>query len=86
MQSMFSGLRSVEANEIADVSLGSGFSLMKTNEYLLSARSKSHMTGAEWKEGAEVGSYLVYKAQTQSESYETTKREFEKGRLFTLAG
>jgi hypothetical protein len=81
MQSMFSGLRSVEANESTDVSLGSGFSLMKTNEYLLSARSKSHMTGAEWKEGAEVGSYLVYKAQAQSESYETTKGNFLNGMM-----
>jgi hypothetical protein len=61
MQCMFSGVGGVEAGDAAEVPLGSGFSLVKPNDYLLSARTKYDMTGREWEESAKVSRYLVYK-------------------------
>ncbi len=87
MQSMFSGLRGIEAGEAAEVSLGGGFSLMKTNEYLLSARDKMDMTGREWDESANVSRYLVYKHETPPfppKTYEGTYEEIKDGFLSGL--
>jgi len=58
---MFSGLRGIEAGDDAEVVLGSGFSLVKPNPYILSARDMSSMTGREYTDGSGVSRYLVYK-------------------------
>jgi hypothetical protein len=86
MQSMFSGLHGVEVGEAAEVSLGGGFSLVRTNNYLLSARDKRTMTGDECQESANVSRYLVYKhetpaspPQTYEETYEEIKNTFSSG-------
>src|SRR5438105_1685151 len=86
MQSMFSGLRGIEAGEAAEVPLGGGLSLVKTNNYLLSARDKLDMTAREWEESANVSRYLVYKHETLSspskiyeETYEEVKDKFFSG-------
>lgn len=84
MQCMFSGLQRVEIGDEAEVQLGSGFSLVKPNEYLLSARDKSAMTGLEWHKSAKVSRYLVYKYEPLSlkppsfsaRTYEETRSAF----------
>lgn len=58
---MFSGLRDVEVGDEAEVALGGGFSLVKPNECILSARDHSFMTEREFKDAARVSRYLVYK-------------------------
>ena len=60
MQSIFSGVYGVEAGDVPEVSLGSGFSLRRTDDYLLSARWAHFMTGKEFETAAEVSRYLVY--------------------------
>jgi hypothetical protein len=57
---MFSGLRDVEAGDDAEVDLGNGFSLVKPNDYLLSARNKFSMTGLQWQESVEFSRYIIY--------------------------
>ena len=64
-QTVFSGVYGLEASDEPELSLGNGFSLVKTNDWLLSARDKSSMTGSEWHEAANVKQYLVYKHQTR---------------------
>lgn len=83
VQTMFCGLPDIEAGEKAEVSLGGGFSLVKPNDYLLSARDKTGMTGREWEERASSSRFLVYKdetpqspSKTYEESYEAIKRSF----------
>ena len=61
MKCIFSGLHGVDAGDEPEVSLGSGFSLVRTNDYLLSARSKIDLSGREWDEHGGVNWYLVYK-------------------------
>jgi hypothetical protein len=82
MQCIFSGVLGVEAGEAAELPLGSGFTLAKTNEYLLSAQFPHYMTGQEIKEGAEVLHYLVYKhddLNLQTAEYEETRDIFSSG-------
>src|SRR5213593_2527080 len=86
MQCMFSGVRGIEAGDAAEVSLRSGFSLVKPNDYLLSARTKSDMTGRDWEDSAKVSQYLVYKHEippsppkTYEETYEEIKDSFFSG-------
>jgi hypothetical protein len=43
------------------VNLGGGFSLVKPNAWILSAREKSTMTGNEFLAAADASRYLVYK-------------------------
>lgn len=64
-QCMFSGLCGVEAGDDAEVGLGGGFSLVKPSEYILSARDRPSMTGAEFEEAAGASRYLVYKHEPQ---------------------
>jgi hypothetical protein len=78
---MFSGVRGIEAGDAAEVSLGSGFSLVKPNDYVLSARTKSDMTGREWEDGAKVSRYLVNKTSIRSRP-KPTKRS----RIFSHVG
>jgi hypothetical protein len=77
MQSMFSGLRGMEAGDALEVSLGGGFSLVKTNPYLLSARDKMDMTGHEREESANVSRYLVYKHDTPPSTLKTYEEFYE---------
>jgi hypothetical protein len=78
---MFSGLRDVEAGDDADVGLSDGFSLVKPNEYILSARDHSSMTGAEVEDAASVSRYLVYKHEPPlpGRTYEEIKAIFQYG-------
>ncbi|MGD0364840.1 MAG: hypothetical protein ABSC93_28515 [Bryobacteraceae bacterium] len=78
---MFSGVRGIDAGDAAEVSLGSGFSLVKPNDYVLSARTKSDMTGREWEDGAKVSRYLVYKNEHPfaPKTYEEVKNLFSCG-------
>jgi hypothetical protein len=80
---MFSGLRDVEVGDDAEVRLGSGFSLMKPNGHLLSARSKYSMTESEFADAASVGRYLVYKHDPPfpARTYEEIKDIFHSGLL-----
>ncbi|HEY9141477.1 MAG TPA: hypothetical protein VIN93_11330 [Bryobacteraceae bacterium] len=64
-QCMFSGLCGVEAGDDAEVGLGGGFSLVRPNEYILSARDHPSMTGTEFEEAASASRYLVYKHEPQ---------------------
>lgn len=81
MQCMFSGVRGIEAGDAAEVSLGSGFSLVKPNDYLLSARTKHYMTGSEWEDSAKVSRYLVYRNEHPfpPKTYEEIKNIFPCG-------
>lgn len=82
---MFSGLRDVEAGDDAEVGLGNGFSLVKPNEHLLSARDHLSMTETEFADGASVSRYLVYKheppvqGKTSEEIYKEIKAIFQCG-------
>jgi hypothetical protein len=80
---MFSGLRDVKVNEDAEVGLGNGFSLVKPNEYLLSARDKHSMTGRELSDGVGVSRYLVYRHEPPAPgaTYEEIKGIFYSGLL-----
>ena len=57
---MFSGLRSVDVGDEPEVGLGSGYSLVKPNELILSARQRSVMTGSEFLAAEDASRYLVY--------------------------
>ena len=82
-QCMFSGLRGVEVGDDAEVGLGNGFSLVKPNEYLLSARDHDSMTGREFADAASVSRYLVYKHKPlfRGTTYEELKAIFQCGLL-----
>ncbi len=83
---MFSGLRDIEAGAAAEVSVRGEFSLVKPNDWLLSAMDKHDMTGREREESASVSRYLVYKHEptpsppkTYEETYEEIKSSFSCG-------
>jgi hypothetical protein len=80
-QCMFSGVCDVDAGEDPEVNLGNGFSLVKPNEYLLSARDSYSMTGREVAEGVSVSRYLVYRHEppVPRDTYEDIKAIFHCG-------
>lgn len=57
---MFSGLRNIDLGEQAEPTLGGGYSLVKPNESILSARDTSAMTGHEFSDAANASLYLIY--------------------------
>lgn len=59
----YGGIRNVIIDPHDSLELKSGFSLIKPNDVLLSARHRDFMTGEEYKEAESVGTYLVYKSQ-----------------------
>ena len=64
MHCMFSGLRDVEIGDDMEVGLGNGFSLVKPNEFLLSAGDENWMTRQEFADGANVSRYFLYKHES----------------------
>jgi hypothetical protein len=59
----YSGIRTVLFDDCQSLELGSGFSLTKPNEVLLSMRSRSLMSGDEYRAAETDYSYLIYKNQ-----------------------
>lgn len=82
-QCMFSGLLGVEVGDDPEADLGNGFSLVKPNKFLLSAREKDSMTGKEFADAAAVSRYLVYKHEPPAPptTYEEIKAIFQCGIL-----
>jgi hypothetical protein len=58
---VFTGLRSIEIGDDNEVELNDSFSLVRPNEFLLSARDHYGMNGREFAEAAEASRYLVYR-------------------------
>ncbi len=75
---MFTGLCDLEVGDEAELDVGNGFSLVKPNEYLLSARDRNSMTGAEFEDAASASRYLVYRQQSvfPASTYEEIKSTF----------
>lgn len=87
MQCMFSGLHDVEAGDEAEVDLGNGFSLVRPNDYLLSARNKYSMTDLEWQESREFSRYIVYRYEPLSlEPPSYSAKTYEEMRSAFLCG
>ena len=87
MQCMFSGLHDVEVGDDAEVDLGNGFSLVKPNDYLLSARNKCSMTGLQWEESAEFSRYIIYRYEPLSlEPLSYSTKTYEEMRSAFLCG
>ncbi len=60
----YGGIRNVVLDDAHDVlELGSGFSLTKPNDVLLSARHRHFMNEEEYKHSETVSAYLLYKSQ-----------------------
>ncbi|MFZ1008878.1 MAG: hypothetical protein WAN65_18710 [Candidatus Sulfotelmatobacter sp.] len=60
----YGGIRNVVLDVAHDfLELGSGFSLIKPNDVLLSARHRYFMSEEEYKDAETVGTYLLYKSQ-----------------------
>ena len=81
---MFSGLLSVDVGDEPEVGLGSGYSLVKPNARILSARNRSAMTGGEFSAAEDAGRYLAYSPHVPPfprETYEQTKAQFFCGML-----
>ena len=80
---MFSGLRGVEVGDESEVSLGNGFSLVKPNEWILSARERHSMTGSEFLAAADASRYLVYKHEPplQGATYADVNASFQCGMI-----
>jgi hypothetical protein len=57
---IFSGLRNIDLGDQAEATLDGGYSLVKPNESILSARDTSAMTGHEFSDAANASLYLVY--------------------------
>ena len=60
----FTGLRSVNIGEDAEVKLTDAFSLVRPNDFLLSARDRHGMNEREYDEEAKVSRYLVHRRVT----------------------
>ncbi len=58
---VFTALDRINLGIDADVQIGNGFSLLKPNPELLSARDRRDMNEREYEEAAEYSRYLVYK-------------------------
>lgn len=78
---MFGGIRGIHIPH-DPFDLGSGFSLTKPNELLLSARSTIIMSQDECREGERVSAYLLYKTKQpamRDESRDQSIEEFQHG-------
>ncbi len=61
---VFTGLRSINIGDDDEVELIDGFSLLRPNDFLLSARDHYGMTQGEYDDAAKASCYLVHKRAT----------------------
>jgi hypothetical protein len=75
---MFTGLCDLKIGDGPELELGNGFSLIEPNQYLLSARDRSSMTGTEFEDAASASRYLVYRQKSviPVSTYEEIKSTF----------
>src|SRR5947209_3589011 len=79
----YGGVRNVVLDDAHDcLDLGSGFSLIKPNSDLLSARHRYFMSEEEYKDAETVRPYLLYKSQQsayQAEMWDESLEAFQHG-------
>jgi hypothetical protein len=57
----FAGLRNVYIDGADELLLGEGFSLVKPNQFLLSARSRHALSEQQWSDAESASRYFVYR-------------------------
>ncbi len=57
----FAGLRNVDLGERPELALVSGYSLIRTNSFLLSAKDRSLMSGLQYRDEESHSCYLVHR-------------------------
>jgi hypothetical protein len=70
MEVAFIGLRGVYVTGGDEIAIGDGLSLVRPNDFLLSARSREVMSGLQYQAGEQASRYLVFRSPQSSISYD----------------